>query len=135
MNAATLNTHARSNGVYALVVALNGNLGALSRHAGDASYADESVCNLGYLSLEQSLKECGAGAREYDFGVVVLVVDALDDGTHGLALAVHVARNLLRLGEDKLVVLVVYYEHLALPYLVHLTCDDLSHAILVFIIQ
>ena len=118
----TASTHADAgaHGVDTVVEALHGHLGALS---GDASHrldGDEAVGNLGHLLLKQMLKELTAGARQDDLRVVVLVVHTLDDGSHRLALAVLVGGNLLALGQDQLVVLVINEQHLALPHLIDL---------------
>ena len=135
MHAASLHAHAGSHGVDALVVTLHGHLGSLARHAGYALDGDEAVVDFGHLSLEQPLQEHGAGAREDNLGVVVLVVHPQDDGTDGLALAVLVGRYLLRFGQDELVALVVDDEHLAFPHLIHFAAHHLSHTVFVLVVE
>ena len=135
VHAATLHSHACSYRVDALVVALNGDLGSLSRHTCYALHGDESVGNLWPLLFEQALQEHRTCAAEDDFRVVVLVVHTQDDSLYGLSLAILVARNLLSLRKDKLVVLVVNEEHLSLPHLIDLSCDYLSHTVFVFVVE
>ena len=135
MHTATLHANAGSHGVDALVVALNGNLGTFARHTGNALDSDQTVGNLGNLGLEQALKEHRTGTAEDNLRVVVLVVNTMDDGTYRLALVILVVRNLLALGQDELVVLVVNQQHLALPHLIDLARDNLSHAVLVLVVE
>ena len=59
--AAALHAYAGSYGVDTVVEALNGNLGALARHACYAADGDDAVVDLGHLSLEQTLQEGRAG--------------------------------------------------------------------------
>ena len=61
VDAASLDADAGSYGVYAVVVALDGDLGTLAWHAGYALDADESVVDFGDFCLQQSLQEDGAG--------------------------------------------------------------------------
>ena len=135
MHTATLHTHAGSYGINTVVVALNGNLCALTRHAGNLLNGDQSVVDLGHLSLQQTLQEHGARTAQDDLRVVVLVGHLMDDGTNGLTLAILVGRDLLRLRQDQLVVLIINEQHLTLPYLIDLTAHDLSYTILVLVVQ
>ena len=52
VHTATLDTHTGSYGVDAVVVALDSHLGAVSRHAGHTTDSDQTVGNLGHLSLK-----------------------------------------------------------------------------------
>ena len=69
--------------------------------------------DFGNLKLEKTAEELVAGARDGDFGIVVLVVDVSDDSADGLALAEEVAGDRLALWEEELVLLVVEEEGLA----------------------
>ena len=135
MHAASLDSHAGSYGVDAVVEALNGNLGALAGHAGNLLDDNQTIGYLGHLGLEQSLQELGAGTAQDDLGVVVVIGHALYHGTNGLALAVHIGGYLLCLGQDELVVLVIDKKYLTLPYLVYFGRDNLALAVLIFIIE
>ena len=95
MHTATLYAYASAYGVDAVVEGFYSNLSALARHTCDAFNLYNAVVNLGHLSFKQTLQEGGAGARKNNLGVVVVVVNTLDDGTHGFAFVVHVVRNLL----------------------------------------
>ena len=126
MDAGTLDTDTGTNGVDAVVVALDGNLGALTGNAGDGTDDDEAVMNLGHLLLKQAAQEVLAGARNDDLGVVVGVVHLLDDGPHDIALAVDVGGNLLFLGKKQLVLVIVEQQHLTFPHLIYFTGYQLS---------
>ena len=107
VHTATLYAYTCAYRVDAVVEALYCYLGALARDAGDAFKQDESVVNLRHLNFKQTAEEFRACARNYHLRVVVGVLYFLDDGADGFALAVTVARNLLFLREDELVVLLV----------------------------
>ena len=134
MHAATLHTDTGAYGVNALVITLHGNLCTLTRHTRNALHGNQPVGNLGNLGLKQTLQEHGTGTAQDNLRVVVLVVHLMNHGTDGLTLVILVVGNLLTLGQDKFVVLIVYKQHLALPHLINLTRDNLSHAILILII-
>ena len=134
MNAATLHTNAGSYRIDAVVVALDGNLGTLTRHTGNAANSDQTVLDFGNLSLQQTLEELVRGTAQDDARIVVFVLHLLDDGANGLALVVVVRGNLLLLGQVQLVALVVDEQHFALPHLVHLGADHLTDLILILII-
>ena len=76
--------------------------------------------------LEQAGQEAVVGAGDDHLRVVVGVVDGLDNGAHHVALVEEVAGDLLVLGHEQLVLVVVQQEHLALPDLAHLAEDDLA---------
>ena len=82
--------------------------------------------NLRHLNFKQTAEEFRACARNYHLRVVVGVLHFLDDGADGFALAVTVARNLLFLREDELVVLLVKNKHFAFPDLVDLAYYNLA---------
>ena len=67
--------------------------------------------------------------------IIVLVVYTKDDRTNSLTLAVSITRNLLSLRQHELVVLIIYNQNLALPNLINLTRDNLTYAILVFVVE
>ena len=121
MNAGSLHAHAGTYGVDAVVVALYGNLCTLTRYACHGTDKDKSVVDFGHFELEEAAQEILACARHRNLGIIVLVIYVIDHCTHGFALAVEVARNLLVLGEQKLVLVVVEKQNLALPELIDLT--------------
>ena len=135
MNTATPHSHTGSNGVYAVVEALYGYFGTLTGHTGNLTDGYQTIGNLRNLSLKESLQEHRACTREYNLRIIVLVVHTGNDGTYGLALAVLVAVYLFRLGKYQLVVLVVDDENLALPYLIYLARNHLTHTVLVLVVQ
>ena len=135
MNTASADTHAGSHRVDALVVAFHRNLGTLARHTRDALDRNQTVVDFRHLGFEQALQEHRTCARKDNLRVVVLVVHAQDDRTHGLTLTILVRRNLLCLRQYHLVVLIVNEQHLALPDLINLARDNLSHAVLILVIQ
>lgn len=114
VDTAAMNTHAGADGVDAVVEALDSHLGTLTGHTGYLLDGDKAVLNLRDLTLQQTLQEGGTCAGEDNLGVVVLVVNTLDDGQHRLTLAVDISGNLLALGQDELIVVVVNEQHLAL---------------------
>ena len=67
---------------------LNGYLGAITRHTSHLLDGNQAVVDLGYLGLEQTLKEHGTGTGEDDTRVIVLVLNLFHDGTDGLTLVV-----------------------------------------------
>ena len=135
VHAAASDAHAGSHGVDTVVEALHGHLGALARNAHHLMDYNLTVGNLGHLLLQQRFEEGGAGARDDDLGVVVVVGHALHDGTDGVALMIVVGGNLLALGKGELVVFVVYNENLAFPHLIDLAGDNLAHAVFILIIE
>ena len=135
MHAATFHTYASTYGINTLIVTLHGNLCTLSRHTGDALHRDQTVGNLGNLSLQQTLQEYGTGTAQDNLRVVILVGHLMDHRTDGLSLVILVVGNLLRLRQDELVVLIIHQQHLALPNLIHLTGNHLAHTILILIIK
>ncbi len=135
VDTAATHTDAGAYRIDTVVIALDSHLGTLSGHACDLLDGNQTVGDLGNLLLQQTLQEGGTGTGEYDLRIVVLVVDTLDDGTHGLALAIHVAGDLLALGQDELVVVVVDKEHFALPHLIDLSGHDLADLVLVFVVK
>ena len=126
MDSASLDADAGAYGVDAVVVAFHGYLSALAGDAGHAADGDQAVVHLGNLVLEQAGQEAVVGAGDDHLRVVVGVVDGLDNGAHHVALVEEVAGDLLVLGHEQLVLIVVQQEHLALPDLAHLAEDDLA---------
>ena len=135
MYTTTLHTYAGSYWVDAVVVTLHSHLGTLTRHTGNAADGNQAVVDFRNLGLEHTLQELSAGTRQDDAGIVVLVLYLLHDGTDGLALTVVVRWNLLGLWQVKLVALVVDEQYLTLPHLVNLSADNLSHLVLVLLVQ
>ena len=135
MHTATSYTYTCSYRVDALVEAFYSNLSTLTWHTSNSANSDKSVGNLRNLSFEKTLKEFRAGTRKDNLWIVVLVVYTLNNGADSLTLTILVSRNLLCLRQDKLVVLIVNNENLALPYLVNLSCNNLTYAILIFIVK
>ena len=135
VHTATLNTYAGSYWIDTVVVALNSHLGTVARDTGHTLDGNQSVLNLRYLSLEQTLQEYRACTREDDTRVVVLVLYLLYYGTYGLALVVVVARNLLLLWQVQLVTLIVNQQYLALPNLVNFTANYLVNLIIVLLVE
>ena len=74
-------------------------------------------------------------ARKNDAGLVVVHLDRLDDGLDGIALAVEVVGNLLRLGQNQLVLLVVENQHLFFPYLINFAGDDLADLFRILLVK
>ena len=132
---ATLHTHAGAYGINTVIEALHGNLSTLSRHTSHLTDSNQSVSNLGNLGLKQALQELWTGTAQQDAGIIVLVLHLFHHGTHSLALAVVVCRNLITLQQVKLVALIVHEQHLALPQLIDLTTDHSAHLILVLLIE
>ena len=91
--------------------------------------------NFGHFELEEASEEGLAGARDGDFGVVVFVVNVVDDGAHGLALTEEVAWDRLALWEEQLVFVVVEEEGLFRPCLIHFAADELSLEVLEFVVD
>ncbi len=131
VDARTLHADASSYGVDAVVIRLDSHLGALAWHADNLADGDEAVEDLRDLILKHPLKEHGRGARDDDKRVVVLELDTSHDSLDLVALAEEVGRDLLRLGEDEVIALLVAYENLALPRLIDLAGHDLTDALLV----
>ena len=77
------------------------------------------------------MQEGLVGTREVDLRVVIRLYP-LHDGTYGLALAIKVAGDLLRFGQQELVALVVEKQHLFLPYLIDVGHDDGTDQLAVF---
>ncbi len=132
VDTASLDAHARSDRVDAVVVAFHGDLGALSRLAGHILYGDETVMNLGNFLLEETAQEPVVGTRDYHFGIAVGIVHPFHDGAHHVALAEKVAGYLFLFGKDQFVLFLVEKQHLPLPYLMHFAGDDLSLELLEF---
>ena len=135
MNAATLNTYTCTNRVDTLIECFNSNLSTLSRKTGDTADCNQTVCNLRNLSLQQALQEDWSSTAQDNLWIIVLVVYTKDDRTNSLTLAVSITRNLLSLRQHELVVLIIYNQNLALPNLINLTRDNLTYAILVFVVE
>ncbi len=91
MNTRTFDADACAYGVDAVVVTLNGDLGAFARDASYGADADEAVVDFGHFEFEEATQELLVGTRYGDLGVVVLVVDVGNDGADGLAFAEVVA--------------------------------------------
>ena len=96
---------------------------------------DQAVEDLGNLLFEQPLEELVGRARENDARLVVVHLDRLDDGLDRVALAVEVVGNLLGLGKDQLVLLVVEDEHLPLPDLIDFARHDLADLLRVLLVE
>ncbi len=107
MDAGALDAHTCSHGVDAVVIALHGHLGALAGDAGYGADVDKAVVDFGHFELEEAAQEILARARHCDFGVVVFIVDLLDNGAYCLAFAEEVAGDSLVAGEEQLVFLIV----------------------------
>ena len=134
-NTTSIYTHTSTNWVDALVITLNCNLCSLTRHASHTLNGYEAISNLWHLSLKQTLKEHRTCTTQNNLRIVVLVVNAKDNGTQGLALAILVFLYLLTLRQNQFVVLVINEQHLALPHLINLGADNLTHAILILIVE
>ena len=135
MHATSFHTHTCTNRIYAVIKALDSYLGTFSRHAGNLANGNQSVIDFRHLSLKQTFKEHRTCTRKDNLRIVVLVVYTQNNGTNSLALAIDISRNLLTLRKNQLVVLIVNDKHLTLPNLINLTRNNLSYAILVFIIE
>ena len=103
--------------------------------AGNLLDGDESVENLRHLLFEGPLEELGRRPREDDAGLVVVHLDRLDDRLNRVALAVVVVRDLLGLGQQEFVLLVVEDEHLLFPNLVDLARDEFADLLRVFAVK
>ena len=132
--AASANAHACSYRVDALVVALYGHLCTLAGYAGDAADAYKTVCNLRNLCLQQLLQEHGARAAEENLRITILVVNAVNNSPHRVALVEEVAGNLLILWQEELISFVVEKQCLAFPSLIDIGNDDFALQILILII-
>ena len=126
VDSASLYADACSYGVDAVVVALYGDFRALTGDACHGLDRDESIVDFGHFLLEQAAQEPVVGAADDHLGVVVGVVDALNDGPHDVALVEEVARYLLLLRHYELVLLLVDEQHLLLPDLMYLSGDDFA---------
>ena len=126
MDAGTLDTDACAHGVDAVIIALDGNLGTLTRDAGNGADHDETIMNLGHLLLKEAAQEVLAGSGDNNLGIIVGVVHLLDDGPYDITLAVDVGRNLLILGKEQFVLLFVKQENLTLPDLIDFTGNKLA---------
>ena len=126
IDARTLHADACTDGVDAVVVGFDRDLGPLAGDADDFLDGDQTVGNLGNLLLEQTFEELAGCAREDDAGLVVVHLDRLDDGFDGVALAIEIVGNLLAFGENQLVLVVVENQHLLFPDLVNLAGDDFA---------
>ena len=133
VNTATLHANTSSNWVDTLIKAFNSNLCAFSRKASNTTDSDQALCNLRNFSLQQTLQESRSCTAQDNLRIIVIIINAVDDCTNGLALTIHIARNLLCLRQDKFIVLIVYDKYLTLPNLVNFTRNDLSYTILVLI--
>ena len=133
MDAVALHTHARAHGVDAVVIRLDGHFSPLAGHTHNVAYGDETVVDLRYLGLEQTLQEYGRSTRQDDDGVVVLQFHLEHDGAHRVALAEAVGGYLLALGQHQLYLLLVEHQYLLVPRLVDLANDYLAHFVLVFL--
>ena len=97
MYTTTFNTNTSAYGIDAVVEAFHSHLGTFSWHTGHLTDGNQSISNLGHLSLKQTLQELRTGTAQHDTGVVVLVLHFLHHGTDGLTLAIAVRRNLVTL--------------------------------------
>ncbi len=61
MHTITVHTDTRSHRVNTIVVALHGNLGALTRHAGNLLDGNQTIGDLWHLLLKQTLQERRTG--------------------------------------------------------------------------
>ena len=61
MHTATLHTNAGTYGIDTLVVTLNSHLRTVTRHTGHLLDGDQTVVDLGHLSLQQTLQEDRTG--------------------------------------------------------------------------
>ena len=129
----TLHAHAGADGVDAVVIRLDGDLGALTRLADDLLDGDEAVIDLGHLGFKQTLQEDLGGTRQGDHGRAVDAVDAFHDGAESVTFLIDIRRDLLHLGQDQLDVLVVDDHNLALPHVHHFGGDDLADFLLVLL--
>src|SRR5690606_6822159 len=135
VDAAALHAHAGAHRVDAVVVALHGHFGTFTGLAHDALDGDQAIGHLGHLMLEQFGEELGGGAAQDHHGGVVPHLHLPHHGAHGVALLDEIALDLLVLGQDQLVALVVQHQRLTLPHLVHLASDDVAHALLVLVVE
>ena len=62
MDAGTFHTHTSAHGINAVIIALNSNLCALSRNAGNGADHDKTVMDLGHFLLKQAAQEILARA-------------------------------------------------------------------------
>ncbi|CUP56774.1 Uncharacterised protein [Segatella copri] len=81
------------------------------------------------------MQEDWSSTAQDNLWIIVLVVYTKDDRTNSLTLAVSITRNLLSLRQHELVVLIIYNQNPALPNLINLTRDNLTYAILVFVVE
>ena len=135
MHTTTLHAHTGTYRVDTVVETFHGHLGALARHAGYLLDGYQAIVDFRHLGFQEALQEAGTGTAEDNFRIVVLVIHPLDDGPYSLALAVNVCGNLLRLRQYQLVVLIIHQQHLALPDLIDLGRNHLTHLVLIFIIE
>src|SRR5690606_32137440 len=96
---------------------------------------DQTVINLWYLVLEQALQECRRCTGKNDFRITVHDLNTLYHSTHYITFAVTVFRDLLTFRDQQFVFFLVEQQHLAVPYLVYLTGNNLANKVLVFLEQ
>ena len=135
MNTAPLYTYAGTYRVDTVVVRLNGNLGTLTGDTGNLLNGNQSVIDFGHFHLEQTLQEYRRCTGKDNLRIVILVVHTGHHGTRRFSLAIEIARNLFRLGQQQFVSFIVEQQHFLLPYLVYFRIDDITHLINIFIID
>ena len=135
MNTRALHTHTSAHRVDAVIIRLHGHLRPLTRDACDALDRDQAIVDLRYLQLKEALQEHLIRTREDDLRVVVQVIHPQDDRTYGISLAIVIRRDLLRFRQQQLVALVIQQQHLLLPYLIHLSGNDMIDLVLIFSVK
>ena len=130
----TAHAHARTHRVDVGIVAFHRNLSTLTRDARHIVEHNHAFCDFRDFATKELAQIHGTSAREVDFGITVVVVHAIDDSLHAVALAEEVARDLFLLRQEEVIFVVVHEEGFVLPRLVHLSRNDFAYAVDILII-
>ncbi len=135
MDTRAFHSHACSYGVDAVVVGFHRHLGAFARGAHHILNGNQTVEYFRHFVLEQPLQEYRGGTRQHDVRVGVPHFHADDHRPHRVAFLEEVGRYLFLLRHNQFVAFVVQNQHLLFPDLIDLADDDLSHLVLIFIVD
>ena len=135
-NPAALGADTGADRVHVLVTAPNGHFGTAARLAGDGLDLDGAVLDLGGLHLKEALDQPRMGAGDHDPRALLGRDHVHHIDHHPLALAQHLAGDLLAFGEDGLALLDLQRDvPLDGVHLEHRGRDDLEFLILIFLQQ
>ena len=133
-DAVTAHAHARTHRVDVGVVAFHRDFGAFARDACHIVEHNHAFCDFRNFATKELAQIHWASAREVDFGITIIVVHAVDDRLHTVALAEEVAGYLLAFGQEEVVLCVVNEKRFVFPSLINFSRNDFTHAVDILII-